>query len=878
MREWWSKLRALLRRNSIDQDLREELDAHLLMEVEAKLDRGMPPEDALVAARRELGNRTIIQESSREAWMFLWLEALLQDLRYTARTLRRSPGFAFTAVSVIALGIGATTASFTLLDYVLLRPLPFAEPGRLVMLYETQPTIGIPRTQTSPPNFLDWRAMSKSFDSMGAYISILFPVNVSGEGQGEPLRLDSAMVDSDVFRTLGVRPAAGRVFTADDDRVGASNVVLLSHTFAVASFGEPAAAAGRTISLDGQSHTIIGVMPAGFAFPSRSAQIWRPLRFSPPMMASRSNHLLYAVARLRRNVSIEQARADMDVIAAQLQRAYPKDNARSGIAVVDIRNMMSPQSRMLVLAVFGAAFCVLLIASTNLANLLFARALVRRQEIAMRIALGAARGRLARLLLTESLVLACIGGALGVLLSGLATPLLARLVPAALPVGATPEIDWRVLGFAAALTLTTSMAFGVGPAMRSWRTADLLALRSRSADGGGTERLRAALVLAEVVGTVMLLVSAGLLVKALWRVQAIDPGFRTEGVLTLRTALPMPRYEEPETRRDFYSRVLGEARRLPGVMSAVYISYQPMEGASGRLRVTAPGVADDPLSAPQAIIHFVTPGFFDTLGIPLRRGRDVTDRDDATAPFVAVISESLAERLWPGRDPIGRQLRIAGMDRTVAGVAGHIAVRRVEGASDPQIYLPFEQLGKTSTYYAPKDLLIRSSGDASALAPAVRKIIHEADPQQAISDVRLLEDIVLAQTASRRDQLLVLGIFAVLAFLLAAVGIHGLLSFTVSARTREIGVRVALGAARSHILGMFLRQGLVLGAAGVAIAVPLAYVVARGMDALLFGVKPGDPLIYGSAALVTLVMTLASSLRPAVRAATTDPALTIRAE
>lgn len=654
--------------------------------------------------------------------------------------------------------------------------------------------------------------------------------------------------------------------------------MLFSHGLAVALFGGATDAVGQTVSLDDQAHTIVGVMPPDFAFPSRGAQVWRPLRFSPALLSLRSNHLLFAVARLRPGVSIEQARADMDVIAARLQRAYPGDNARSGIAVVDLRELLSPQSRVLLLGVFGAAFCLLLIACTNLANLLFARAVVRRQEIAVRLAIGAGRERLLRQLLTESLVLAGLGGSLGLLLAVVATPLLAHLVPAALPVVATPRIDWRVFGFAAALTLATSLAFGAGPARHACRTAGSHALRVRSAGGGRTDRLRGALVLAEVAGTVVLLVAAGLLLKALWRVQAVDPGFRTAGVLTLRTALPMPKYSAAAARRDFYSRVLTRARALPGVRSAAYVSYHPMEFASGRFPITSRGVADDPLAAPQAIIHFATPGFFDTLGIPVRRGREFRDRDDAAAPFVAVVSESLAQRLWPGQDPIGRRVHVARVERTVVGVAANIAVRSLETASDHQIYFPSEQLGTTSTYYAPRDLLVQAAGDLSSLAPALRKIVREADPAQAVSDLRSLGEIVAAQSAPRRDQLRVLGVFAAIAVFLAAVGIHGVLSFTVAARTQEIGVRVALGAARGTILRMFLGQGVRLGASGVALAVPLAYLAARGMSAVLFGVRPGDPAIYGGAAVLAMAMTLAGTLRPAVRAAAIDPAVTIRTE
>jgi predicted permease len=874
MPQWWSKLLAVFTRDTRDDDLRAELDAHLQMEADANLDRGMTPQDALDTATRQFGNRTAIHESSREAWMFLWLETLLQDLRYGLRALRRLPGFALTAISVIALGIGATTAAFTLLDHVLLRPLPFPQPEQLVRLFETELANGYPRIEASPPNILDWRSMTMSFSSMGAFST--FSVNLSG--QGDPLRLNIGLADSLVFKALEVQPAAGRSFTADDDRMGAADVALLSHSLAITLYGDAPGAVGRTLNLDNQAHTVIGVMPAGFVFPSRDTALWTPIPLSPELLSLRRNHLLDVVARLAPGVTIEQARADMDVVAQQLQRAYPNDNAGIGAAVVDMRDLISPQSRMLVLGVFGAAFCLLLIACTNLANLLFARAMARRQEIAVRVAIGAARGRLVRQLLTESLLLATLGGALGALLALVTSPLLERLVPSALPIGGTPAMDMRVLGVAALLTLMTSVAFGVGPALRSCRTGNLSALRSRTAAGGPIDRLRSALVLAEIVGTVALLVGAGLLVKALWRVQAVDPGFRAEGVLTLRTALPMPKYGEAAARREFYARVLTAARALPGVTSAGYTTALPMIFGAGIFPVTVPGIVTDPASAPRVSIRYVTPDFFATLGIPLRQGRYIGDRDGATTPFVALISESLVQRLWPGQDPVGRTLTLAGAERTVVGVVGDVAVRGLERISEPQTYMPVDQMGFGGTFYAPKDLVVRSSDDPVALVPAIRKIIQEIDPEQPVSNVRLLEDIVASQTGARRDQLMVLGTFAGIAFLLAAVGIHGLLSFTVSARTQEVGVRVALGAARGTILGMFMRQGLTLGMIGVAVALPLAYLGARGMRAVLFGVEPGDPIIYGAAALLALVMTVAGSLRPALRAATIDPAVTIRTE
>lgn len=798
-------------------------------------------------------------------------DLLRQDLRWTLRSLRQSPAFTLTATTVAALGIGATTAAFILLDHVLLRPLPYPDPQQLVTPCLTQYTKGYFCIQTSPPNFLDWRALSTSFQSMGAYTSI--SVNLSGDSQ--PSRLDGSAVDSAVFRTLGVEPMAGRGLTPADERLGAPNVVLLSEALASALFGRATDAVGRRLSLDNQVYTVIGVMPPGFAYPTRDAQLWTPLRFTPRDYAERDNLYLNVVARLRPGVSLEQARGEIELIGKQLERAYPKENAGVSATLVRMRDLISPRSRIIVLALFGAALCVLLIACTNLANLLFARALARRQEIAVRVAIGAARERLIRQLLTESLALALAGGLLGLALAAMVTPSLALLVPVNLPVPARPSIDWRAFAFAAALTAATSVAFGVGPALRSTRNADANALRSRATAGGRVDHLRAALVLIEVACTVTLLIGAGLLVKALRRVEAVDPGFRAESVLTLRTTLPMPKYQRAAPRREFYSRVLAEARALPNVTSAAYISFLPFTFRGGIWPVTRPGQQEEtPVS-----IRYLTPDFFTTLRIPLLRGRDVTDRDDWNAPFVAVISESLARRLWPQQDPIGRKFNVAFFDRTVVGVVRDISVRSLEGSSEPQVYLPSDQVPNGGLiFYAPKDLVIRASDNPAALLPALRRIIQAADPEQAISGERLLEDIVASETGPRRTQLNVLGVFAAIAFLLAAIGIHGLLSYAVSSRTREVGVRVALGAQRRDILGMFLRQGLLLGAAGIAAAVPLAYMAARAMQALLFGVQPGDPAIYAAAAALALAMTIAGSLRPALHAAVIDPAATIRAE
>jgi putative ABC transport system permease protein len=532
----------------------------------------------------------------------------------------------------------------------------------------------------------------------------------------------------------------------------------------------------------------------------------------------------------------------------------------------------------MVLGVFGAAFCLILIACANLANLLFARSVSRRREIAVRVAMGAGRGRILRQLFTENLLLALAGGVVGLLLGALATPLLVPLVPDALPTNEVPQMDLRVFAFVATLSIITCLIFGVMPALRASRHVDLDALRGRTASAGRSDRLRRVLVLAEVVCTVVLLVGAGLLVKALWRVQAVDPGFTTDNVLTMRTELPFPKYNDPAVRNDFYSRVLTQARALPGVTSAAYTSFLPLVFQGGLLPVTVPGA---PQEGPpvRGNIRFVTPDYFNTLSIPIRNGRDLSATDTLQTPRVVVVSESLAKRLWPNQDPLGKQLNVAFENRTVVGVAGEVMMRSLERSNEGQIYMPAGQMPTRGLiFFSPKDMVVRATGDVTSLTPALRRIIREVDPEQAVADVRLLEDVVASKIASRRTQLHVVGAFTVVAFLLSAVGIYGLLSFAVLTRTQEVGVRMALGARPGNILGMFLRQGLVLGVLGLVVGVPLAYAAARGMSSVLFSVEPTDVMTYASACLLVLVMALVGSFVPAMRASRVDPSISIRGE
>jgi predicted permease len=800
---------------------------------------------------------------------------LKQDLRYTARSLNRARGFALTAILVIALGVGANTAAFSLADFVLFRSLPFPDPDTLVRLCEGPRTGGGwgCMNQLSPSNYRDLKTMSSSFADMGAFADDA----VNLVGGGEPRRLAITPVTPEVLPLLGVKPALGRVFEpGDKDR----SAVVISHALWRSEFGGEPAVLGRTINLNGAPYTIIGVMPPTFYFPSRDKQMWTALTFREEDFANRTNSYIEAVGRLEPGVTFEQARTELQGLAARLARDYPQTNAETGISFYRMRDNMSPRFRVMLLALGGASLCLLLLTCANLANLLLARATARARELAVRAALGAGKGRLVRQLITESMALTLIGGAAGGGVAALAVPLFSSLVPSTLPIASQPALDLRVFALAALFTAVTGGAFGLFPAVRAGRHTGFGALRDGNRAGGGAkQRLRAVLVTVEVTMSVVLLITSGLLIRAVWRVQAIDPGFVPRNVLTVRTALPRPKYASPVRRGQFYDRVLAEVRTLPGVQSAAFINGLPMIITGFITGIEIPG--RDLRSARSAGVshRWVTPQYFRTMGIPLHRGRDVEDGDTGDRPWVAVVSASFVERYWPGQDAIGKTFRHRGQTRTVVGVVGDVRVRGLERNSEPQIYLPAPQVAEESpSMVDPKDLVIRHAGQGEALVSAMRQIVRAADPEQPISDVRPMDEVLAGDTATRRGQLQVLGVLAAVAVLLAGVGIYGLLSYTVSQRSQEIGVRLALGADPSRVGRMIFADGMRLALFGIVPGVLGAYVAARGMSALLFGVAPGDPATFAAGVGVTLLMTFAGSLVPAIRAVRVTPMSVLRAD
>jgi predicted permease len=677
----------------------------------------------------------------------------------------------------------------------------------------------------------------------------------------------------------------GRTLTDDDDQAGAPAVILLSDELWRVTFNADPAIVGKTIAFADSSRTVIGVMPPGVAFPSRNVKYWIPMQLPPSVYADdqRANFILNAIGRLAAGVSVDAAQAELSVIAERLANAFPKTNANSGAVVITLRDEIAPQARMLLWGLVAAAVALLLIACTNLANLLLSRSLSRQRELAVRAALGAGRQRLVRQLLTETVTLAGAGGIIGIVLAASAVPFVARLVPTNLPIEETPALDLRMVLAALFATLTAAACVGIIPAVRIGRHLDASALRegARAGTSRRTERTRSALVVAEIAASIALLVCTGLLVRALLKVQQTEPGFRADGVLTVRlnipTSSPTAAYRDTGRRMQFYNRILSEARALPGVTSASVITFLPMVMRGGIWPVGVDGKAEDEASAQRATFRQVMPGFFATMETPLTRGRDFGDQDTAESPLVAVVSESFVQRYWPDRDPLDRRLSLGGRERVVVGVAGNIRVRGLERESEPQVYIPAAQGGPYAGYY-PRELVVRSSVPPASLTPAIRGIVARIDPQVPIATVRTLREVVDGETAPRRVQVSVIAAFAALAFLLAAIGLHGLLAFNVSSRTREIGVRVALGARRQTIVGMIVRHAAGLAIAGVAAGAVLAFVAGHAMQALLAGVSPDDPLTFAGAVVLSVVMTFGGTFLPTIRALRVDPIAVIRSE
>jgi len=801
---------------------------------------------------------------------------MLSDLRYSIRQLAKHPGFTIAAVVTLALGIGATTALFTIVDGVLVEPLPFPEPDQLLLLYSSNPEGGVNRGTLSRPDFEDWSARSRVVRRMGLYTTL--PSNLVLTDQEGARELRTAHVSWELLPTLGVEPELGRVFR-NEDETGDPFVLVLSHGIWMRQFGGDSSVVGRTVSVSDRPFQVIGVMPPGFSFPDPDIDAWALLSIVPAEsipMQLRFVRFLRAVGRMAPGATPDQARQDLSSIALALSEEYP--DANEGIEAADVvplREALVGNVRTALLVLFGAVGLVLLIASVNVANLLLARGITRSRELAVRSALGASRRRVARLLMTESAVLGFVGGGLGCLLAFWSVEAILSRSAGIIPRAAEVTPGWPVLAFALGVTMLTTGLFGLLPAMSAARSDPAGQLHAMGGDRGSTGlRARGSLVTAEVAVALVLLIGAGLLVRSLWTLRDVDPGFRAEGVLALTVTLQASRYPLRADYLGAHYRLLERLRAIPGVETAGSIRYLPMRGVGEATPWELPGLSDvEDSERRTAEVLQVTPDLFRALGVPLLRGRAVSAGDLENTPLALVVNATFAHQAFGSGDAVGRQIRIDGHDASIVGVVGDVHQRRLETAPTPTVYVPLPQVPRRAMTF-----VLRTDGDPLALVAAARQAVHDADPGQAITELAPVDAVVNESLARPRFFTWLLSSFAALAIVLAAVGIYGVLAFAVRQRTREIGVRMALGADRRDTLRLVVWQGLRPASLGVVLGLFSAVPVTRVMRSLLFGVQPLDPMTYGTVVALLFAVAVAACWIPGRRATRLDPMEALRSE
>ncbi|MFP5261920.1 MAG: ABC transporter permease [Blastocatellia bacterium] len=812
------------------------------------------------------------------------METLIQDLRYGLRAMLKSRGFTAVAVIALALGIGANTAIFSVIDAVLLRPLPYKDAERLTLIWHSYPQINLAEASICPPCYREYRDMTTSFEQVATQTG--WSVNLTGTG--EPERLQGSRVSYNYFATLGAEPAYGRGFLAEEDQPGNNRVVVISHGFWVRRFGSDPNAVGSTLTLDGNSYAIVGIMPADFVVP-QSVDIWTPIAFTPEQLAANNhgNEFLTVIARLKPGVGMGQAQAEMDTLADQLRPQFYGDGSW-GIKLKSLREQLVGDIRFALIFLLMAVCFVLLIACANVANLLLARASARQKEIAVRTALGASRTRIVRQLLTESVLLSLLGGVLGLGLAYLGIRLLILGVPQNI---SSSIVGWRhiginpqVLGFTFLVSVLTGVVFGLAPALQASRPDlnETLKEGGRGGSEGGRRNLvRSMLVVFEVASALMLLVCAGLLMRSFMRLMDVNPGFNPQNLITMQVTLPRSKYGENTQMSAFYGQALERVKALPGVQSAAFGTNLPMSGNNTSASFSVEGLQVAPgESSPHGDPHLVTPDYFQAMQIPLLKGRYFTEQDSKDSLPVTIIDDVLADRYWPDQDPVGRRIA-AHFDskagqlnwRTIVGVVGHVKRYGLDGKVKEQYYFPEAQ--RTQPNMA---LLVRSASDPARLVPSIRDAIHAVDKDQPIYRVMSMEEMVSNSVAQKRFSMVLLGIFAGVALLLAAVGIYGVMSYSVTQRTHEIGIRMALGASRGDVLKMVVRQGMTLTLIGVGVGLGFALLVARVMSSLLFGIGSHDTATFITIPAILAGVALGACFIPARRATRVDPMVALRYE
>jgi putative ABC transport system permease protein len=815
------------------------------------------------------------------------MNGFFQDFRFAVRQLRKSPGFTGVAVITLALGIGANTAIFSVVNGVLLRPLAFPDAGRLVRVWHVPPAKsfpGMPTFAVSAANYLDWERQNHVFDGMAIYSFHGFTLT----GGDKPEQVAACAASSGFFSTLGVQPVLGRVFTPDEDQPSHSNVVLLSHRFWQEHFGSNPAIVGQNIHMDGQLYLVTGVMPASFQFPE-FAQMWTPEGWTDKEKAVRGEHHSVVIARLKPGIDLKEAQAEMNTISSRLERQYPEDDKGWGAIVVPLHDDLVSDVRPALLVLLGAVAFVLLIASVNVANLVLARTFSRQKEIAIRTALGASAGRVFRQLLTESVLLALAGGILGLTWAHAGIRLIMAFLADKLPPFMEVGLDAKVLAFTAAISLGAGILAGVLPALRLSRGDVNLALKQglgrTDADSSG-HGTRSILVVAEVALSLILLVGAGLMIRSFQNLHGVNPGFDPHNVLTINAMVSRAKFSQPAQQINFFEQVLRRVRTLPGVESAGVVDDVPLDNGGSHQPVAIEGRPVLPMSEqPEVDVRLASPGYMSALRIPILRGRDFSDTDLAGRASVVVISESMARQFWPGEDALGKRLTLTFFPdavREVVGVVGDVKIDALDQTRpSPTLYFPLDQVsvpanGGWASF--PMTLVVRSASGSAGMVSAVSNAVHDVDREMPLRDILTMDELVSNSLTQQRVNMLLLGAFAGLALLLAAVGIYSVLSYNVKRSVREIGIRLALGARVGDVLRIVVLQGMKPTFLGVVIGAAGALALGRVLSSLIFGVKPTDPLTFVAVTALLAAIAFLASVIPAYRATKVDPMVALRYE
>jgi putative ABC transport system permease protein len=875
----WERMRGTFRNEPRDLEFQAEMEEHVRLLSERYRRQGMTSEAALLAARRQFGNTVLLQEDRRVMQTIPAIELLRGDLTYAARMLRKNPGFAAAAIATLALGVGANTAIFSICSAVLFKPLPYAEPGRIVTLWERMRDGTL--STVAPANFVDWRNISRSFSDVAAVNSASFIVG----GHGEAARLTGAGVSSNFFSLLGVRFTLGRNFLPEEDRPGQNRVAILSHRIWQERFGADWDISGKQVTLNDTTYTVAAVLPANFQFASNAsdfqassqADIWVPIALDPQNL-QRGTHPLRVIARLRPGVELTQAQAELDVTAANLAQLYPDDNRDKGIAAVPLAEQVTASVRVALKTLLGAVGLVLLIACANVANLLLSRAAARQREMAVRVALGASRGRLAQQLLTESLFLASIGGVAGFLFALTAIAVLSSHLPADLSRAAGITVDVRMMVFTMVISLATGVLFGLGPVFGMRRVSAGESLKQSNRIAGGTHAgLRNGLVVAQIATAMVLLIGAGLMAKSFWALVHVAPGFRSESVLTARLSLPRSHYPDNRRIAAFERELLDSLRGTPGIQSAGFATYLPLSGSDNGWAFFIEGRPPLPVGVyNMAKYRPVSAGYFETIGIPLRRGRWFTPADTAESPWVVVINDSMAREYWGTEDPVGRRLHFAGATwRTVIGVIGDVLHEGLDGEAKAEMYVPVEQAPNTQSG---PTIVVRTALDAGPAAAELRGAVSAIDRAMPVDRIETMEHLVSGSVAQPRFRTLILGAFSMLALVMASIGIYGVMNYLVIQRTREFGIRLSVGATQGDVLRLVLGRAALLIGTGTCLGLAGSILLVRLIAKLLFGTAPLDPLIFAAVPVLLSAVAMAASYVPARRATRVDPMIALRYE